>query len=300
MIELCCRAAGQGLHDDVFMPRLFTNVEYEMLWRRERKKVRSLLDETLCGRHPDVGLRLLFESGVIAALLPEVCAMYDLGDGEGLHKDVWAHTIAVVSGVPPEVDLRWAALFHDIGKVRTRRINDGHVTFHNHDVVGSHMFDSLNARMNLFAGETALTRTVRYLILEHLRPAGYSDKWTDSAIRRLVTECGDVDFFKKLMSLSRADLTTKNPTKRRRCEMNADELEARVISIILNDNAPKLPKGTMGFIMKKVAAKPGPWLQAVREQLEAMLKAGILLPDQPVDYYVKAGISIVEQASETL
>lgn len=238
------------------------------------------------------------KTGIMHALFPEIAAMKDLGDAEGLHKDVWLHSVSVVAGVPPEVDLRWGALMHDIGKAKTRRVVDGHVTFHNHDRVGARMVDSLHDRTRLFMNDVALLRTVRYLVLEHLRPAGYNPNWTDSAVRRLVTECGDVRFFEKLMALSRADLTTKNPKKRERCLARAAELEKRVAHIVDIDNAPKLPKGTMGVIMSKVAAKPGPWLQAVRDQLEAMMKAGVLQVDQPIDYYVAEGIKLVEQAAD--
>lgn len=298
VIDLCRVAAHRGAPKDAFIPRVFNAGYYQDLWKREPKKVRAILDDLLCAPHVDEGLELLLKFDVLYALFPEVSAMKGMGDEGGLHKDVWAHSKAVVMGVPPELDLRWGALMHDIGKVKTRRVENGRVTFHGHDRVGARLVDSLNGRTNLFQDDVRLLRTVRYLVLEHLRPAGYNPEWTDSAVRRLVTECGDVRFFEKLMLLSRADLTTKNAKKRERCLARAAELEKRVAQVVEEANAPRLPKGTMGIIMEKVAAKPGPWLQAVRDQLEAMMKAGVLLADQPVDYYVKAGLDIVEQASD--
>ena len=298
VIDLCRLAAHKGAPKDAFIPRVFNAGYYQDLWLREPKKVRVILDDLMCAPRVDEGLELLLRFDVLYALFPEVSAMKGMGDEGGLHKDVWNHTKAVVLGVPPELDLRWGALMHDIGKVKTRRVEGNRVTFHNHDRVGARMVDSLNDRTKLFQDDVALLRTVRYLVLEHLRPAGYNPEWTDSAVRRLVTECGDVRFFEKLMLLSRADLTTKNPRKRDRALARALELEKRVAHIVDIDNSPKLPKGTMGIIMEKVAAKPGPWLQAVRDQLEAMMKAGVLLADQPVDYYVKAGLDIVEQAAD--
>lgn len=294
LLELCRRGANEGVPSDLFVPNMFSFGEFETLWRNDAKKVRRLLDETLCGSHPKDGLKLLMKTGVLHALFPEIVAMKDLGDGDGLHKDVWLHSINVVAGVPANVDIRWAALLHDIGKIRTRRVVRGRVTFHNHDRVGARMVDDMNARTRLFHDDVALLRTVRYLVLEHLRPAGYNHDWTDSAVRRLVTECGDVRFFEKLMLLSRADLTTKNPKKRERCMARAAELEKRVAKVIADARAPRLPKGTMGSIMEKVTdRKPGHWLNQVRTELESMMLSGSLLSDQSVDYYVNAGLRIV-------
>ena len=299
VIDLCRRAAHDqaGVPKDTFVPRIFNVGDYQNVWRNNPKQVRKILDDLLCGSNVAAGLELMLRFDVMYALFPEVSAMKGMGDEGGLHKDVWEHTKAVVAGVPAEVDLRWGALMHDIGKVKTRRVVDGRVTFHNHDGVGAALVDRLHARTNLFQDDVALLRTVRYLVLEHLRPAGYNPEWTDSAVRRLITECGSPRFFEKLMLLSRADLTTKNPKKRDRALARAAELEKRVVQVLEADNAPKLPKGTMGIIMGKVATKPGPWLNAVRDELEAMMKAGVLKLDQPVDYYVDAGLRLVEEKS---
>jgi len=300
IIDLCRQASYDaiGVPKDAWVPRTFSEGDYQNLWRAHPKQVRKLLDELLCGPRPGEGLELLLRFNVLSALFPEVVSMKNLGDGEGMHKDVWEHTKSVVSGVPATVELRWAALLHDVGKARTRRVVNNKVTFHNHDIVGARMVDALHSRTNLFQDDTGLLRTVRLLVQHHLRPAGYKASWTDSAVRRLVTECGDPRFFDKLMSLSRADLTTKHASKRDRAMARGRELEQRVAQIIKNDNAPKLPKGTMGIIMSKVAARPGPWLNAVREQLEAMMVAGLLQASQPVDYYVSHGVKIIEEFSD--
>ncbi len=297
IIELCRDAAVEKAcpPDDAFVPnRLFAAGDYQQLWRTESKRVRQVLDEMMCGVAVDRGLELMRRLGVFDALFPEVSAMYGMGDEGGLHKDVWAHTKAVVRGVPPELDVRWGALMHDIGKVKTRRVVAGRVTFHNHDAVGARIVDSLNDRTKLFQDDVALLRTVRYLVLEHLRPAGYNKEWTDSAVRRLITECGDRRFFEKLMMLSRADLTTKNPRKRASAEARSAELVARVAYVTAMDSAPRLPKGTMGVIMTKVPdVRPGPWLNELRDELETMMSEGVLAADQPVDFYVDAGLRLI-------
>ena len=137
------------------------------------------------------------------------------------------------------------------------------------------------------------SRTVRYLVLEHLRPAGYDPRWTDSAVRRLITECGDNRFFEKLMLLSRADLTTKNPKKRERCGRRADELVARVERVIAADSAPKLPKGTMGIIIENGFVTVGPALGKVRADLERALLDGRLPPDKDANWYATEGFNAI-------
>lgn len=298
VIEVCRDAALEKACPPVEafpQKRLFGAGDYQQLWLRDPKRVRRVLDEMMCGASVDRGLELLRWFGVFDALFPEVSAMYGMGDEGGLHKDVWAHTKAVVKGTPPELDVRWGALMHDIGKVQTRKLVNGRVTFHNHDVVGTRIVDSLNDRTKLFQDDVALLRTVRYLVLEHLRPAGYKPEWTDSAVRRLVTECGDRRFFEKLMMLSRADLTTKNPKKRERAMARSAELVRRVEQVIALDRAPRLPKSTMGVLMGQFPdRRPGPWLNQLREELEALMADGTLLPDQPVEYYVDAAKRFID------
>ena len=298
VIGLCERAAQEGAPADLIVPSVFTVGEYEATWKRDPAAVRRALDGVLCGPFPADGLELLMKSGALHALFPELVAVKDLGDAFGMHKDVWAHTKAVVAGVPAQLELRWGALMHDIGKAPTRRIRNGRVTFHGHDVVGAKMLDKLEQRLDLFVNDSTLFTTVRSLVLHHLRPAAYKRTWTDSGVRRLLNDLGSLRNFERLMALSRADLTTKVPAKRMRAMDRANELEDRVKLVYSADNAPKLPKGTMGVIMEKVATKPGPWLNTLRDELETLMQAGILEADRDVDYYVRAGLSLVEQHSQ--
>ena len=294
VIDLCRKAAHQGAPKDTFVPRVFNAGYYQDMWNREGRKVRPILDDLLCGPKVADGLELLLKFDVLYALFPELSNLKGMDDEGGLHKDVWEHTKAVVAGVPPEVDLRWGALMHDIGKARTRRVERGHVTFHNHDRVGARMVDALHDRTRLFMNDVALLRTVRYLVLEHLRPAGYNPDWTDSAVRRLVTECGDVRFFEKLMALSRADLTTKNPKKRERCLARALELEARVAQVIAIDTAPRLPKGAMGLVLERSGRPPGKWLGEVKDELERRMANGDLQKDADAEFYAEEGLRLLK------
>jgi poly(A) polymerase len=269
----------------------------EEAWASDPKLARSLLDELLCAPHADVGLESLLQSGVISVLLPELLEIKGLGDDpiSALHKDVWEHTKGVVMGTPNRPELRWGALMHDVGKARTRRVVRGKVSFNNHDVVGARMLSVLNQRVGLFAHDVGLFDTVHMLVLNHLRPANYSKTWGDSGVRRLLADVGGFENFERLMLLSRADLTTKNPKKRDAAVRRGNELVSRVQEVWLADTAPKLPKGTMGAVLLKVAVKPGAWCNAVRDELEDMMKAGILPSGESVEFYVAAALKLVEE-----
>src|SRR5512133_3126474 len=166
--------------------------------------VRRHLDEVMLGTFPEAGLDALLTMGVLDALLPEVKALVGFGDGEWRHKDVWKHTKQVVAQSAGRLEVRWAALFHDIGKVKTRSISpEGEVHFFGHAEVGARMFDRIDRRVPLFTRAEALKSTVRFLILHHLRASQYDASWTDSAVRRFAKEMGDC--LDNLLNLSRAD-----------------------------------------------------------------------------------------------
>ena len=296
LLEVCSVRAQLGQLEEGVSIASLAPAEFDVTWRRDPMKVRDILDEILTSPHPDYGLELLLKCGAIDALFPELRALKDLGDEGGRHKDVWAHTKAVVAGTPAQVELRWSALMHDIGKARTRRVYpNGKVTFHNHDFVGAKMVDSLQARIGLFKGNDALLQTVRSLVLNHLRPAGYKKDWSDSGVRRLLTDLGGMENFHRLMALSRADLTTKNANKRERALSRGRELEERVLSVFSEDNAPKLPKGTMGIIMEKAKTPPGPWLNEIRSRLESSMATGELPAENDVDFYVAEGLRLFNE-----
>src|SRR5207247_8977977 len=134
-----------------------TRLDFEAAARLDARAVRDRLDRVVMGNDPELGLDALLAAGALDALFPEVHAMVGFGDGEWRHKDVWKHTKQVVRQAVPRLEVRWAALFHDIGKVKTRSISpDGKVHFLGHAEVGTRMFDKLDRRMPLFAPEPAL------------------------------------------------------------------------------------------------------------------------------------------------
>jgi poly(A) polymerase len=248
--------------------------------------VRVALDRVLLGPSPENGLDALLECGVLPAILPEVHAMVGFGDGEWRHKDVWKHTKQVVAQAVPKVEVRWGSLLHDIGKIKTRSISpDGEVHFFGHAEVGARMFDKMNKRMPLFGRDETLREEVRFLILHHLRAAQYDASWTDSAVRRFAKEMGP--YLDDLLCLSRADITTKRPEKKRRGLRQIDELADRVRAVVEEDaRVPPLPKGLGTSISERFGIPPSPVLGQIMRALTTAVEAGEVPAQQPADVYL--------------
>ncbi len=261
--------------------------DYIELARLDGKALRARLDRVVMGDDPEAGLDALLEGGALAALFPEVEAMVGFGDGEWRHKDVWKHTKQVVRQAVPQLEVRWASLFHDIGKVKTRSISpDGKVHFFGHAEVGTRMFEKLDRRLPIFAPEPALKDTVRFLILHHLRANQYDASWTDSAVRRFARELGA--HLGELLCLARADITTKRPEKKRRGLLQIQELEERIKKLALEDSIePPLPSGVGDAIMKAFAIPPSRLIGEVKKKLEAAIEAGEIEPHMPNEAYVE-------------
>ena len=253
--------------------------------------LRSGLDRVIMGEHADAGLDSLLATGMLGALMPEVGAMVGFGDGEWRHKDVWKHTKQVVGQSVGRLEVRWAALFHDIGKVRTRTISpSGEVHFFGHAEVGARMFDKLEKREHLFSKEESLRDAVRFLVLHHLRASQYDGKWTDSAVRRFAREMGA--HLDDLLCLSRADITTKRPEKKRRGIAMIDELAQRIGTLAEEDaRLPLLPTGIGNEIMTAFALPPSRRIGEIKRALEAAVAAGeVPAREEPLFYieYLRA------------
>jgi poly(A) polymerase len=238
------------------------------------KDVRVLLDRVMMGQYADEGLDSLLATGVLDAILPEVKAMVGFGDGEWRHKDVWKHTKQVVTQSVPRIEVRYGALFHDIGKVKTRSISpDGEVHFFGHAEVGARMFDKLERRRKLFSHDEALRDEVRFLVLHHLRASQYDGKWTDSAVRRFAREIGPS--LDNLLCLSRADITTKRPEKKRRGINMIDGLAERITLLAAEDaKQPPLPTGLGTELMSAFGIPPSKKLGDIKRALELAVEAG--------------------------
>jgi poly(A) polymerase len=260
---------------------------FRALAARDVRLVRDRLDRVVMGSDPEAGLDALLATGALDAIFPEVSSMVGFSDAEWRHKDVWKHTKQVVRQAAARLEVRWGALFHDIGKVKTRSISpDGKVHFFGHAEVGTRMFDKLDRRMPLFAAEPTLKETVRFLILHHLRPNQYDASWTDSAVRRFARELGD--HLDDLLCLARADITTKRPEKKRRGLSNISELADRIRKLREEDaKVPPLPSGIGDAIMKAFSLKPSRLIGEIKKALETAVEQGLVAPHQPADVYVE-------------
>jgi poly(A) polymerase len=261
--------------------------DFIALAKLDPKRLRAPLDRVVMGDDPEAGLDALLEGGALEALFPEVSAMVGFGDGEWRHKDVWKHTKQVVRQATPQLEVRWASLFHDIGKIKTRSITpDGKVHFFGHAEVGTRMYDKLDKRLPIFSPEPSLHETVRFLILHHLRANQYDPSWTDSAVRRFARELGA--HLGELLCLARADITTKRPEKKRKGLGQIEELENRIKQLALEDSKkPPLPSGIGDAIMKAFAIPPSRLVGEVKKKLEDAVTRGEVEPYLECDAYVE-------------
>lgn len=271
-LELAAVAAEKGRL--VQMVQVVSLEDLQAALRVDTKAVRSKLDRVMMGEDPEIGLDTLLESGALRVIFPEVHAMVGFGDGEWRHKDVWKHTKQVVRQAVPRLEVRWASLFHDIGKVKTRSISpDGKVHFLGHAEVGTRMFDKLERRVSMFSPEPALRDTVRFLILHHLRANQYDPSWTDSAVRRFARELGA--HLDDLLCLARADITTKRPEKKRKGLNQIEELAGRISKLAEEDaKLPPLPTGIGDAVMKAFNLPPSRLVGEIKKKLEAAVAAG--------------------------
>src|SRR5687767_15851810 len=283
-LELAAVAAEKGRL--VQMVQVVSVADLDEALRVDKKAVRGKLDRVVMGEDPELGLDTLLEAGALRVIFPEVHALVGFGDGEWRHKDVWKHTKQVVRQAVPRLEVRWAALLHDVGKVKTRSISpSGEVHFFGHAEVGAGMFDRLNRRLPLFDKEPALKESVRFLILHHLRANQYDGDWTDSAVRRFAREMGpNLD---DLLCLSRADITTKRPEKKRRGLEQISELAQRIRTLAEQDAVlPALPSGVGDAIMQAFHLPPSRLVGDIKRALTAAVEAGEIAPRLDNEAYV--------------
>ena len=214
---------------------------------------------------PVRGIALLVDTGVAEQVLPEVPALRLEIDEHFRHKDVYQHSLTVLAqaitfetayGLDGDLVLRLAALLHDIGKPKTRRrLPDGRVTFHHHEVVGAAM---ARDRLRALRFPAAVVADVSKLIALHLRFHGYGDEeWTDSAVRRYVRDAGPL--LTRLHVLTRADCTTRNARKAQRLERAYDDLEKRIAVLAAQEELDKIRPDLNGDeVMQILGLPPGP------------------------------------------
>jgi poly(A) polymerase len=247
-------------------------------------QLRHTLEKVIMGKALGAGLQWMHDAGVLAAVLPELDATVDFSQEAGRrHKDVWEHTKQVVLQSVPSPIVRWAALLHDIGKVRTRvMLPDGKVTFHRHAEVGARMWEPIARRLAFDKQERG---QIRFLILHHLRANAYEPSWTDAAVRRFDHEMGD--HLDALLELSCADVTSRRPGRREEAIRNIEALRDRIVAIrTLDARVPPLPPGLGNAIMETFSIPPSKRIGELRKQCEDAIERGELEERREADYYI--------------
>jgi poly(A) polymerase len=265
--------AGYGLTPD---PDLVAAVK-AMRSRLEivsAERIRDELCKLLVVDDPSAGLWFVVDTGLADEFLPELASMRLEQDPIHRHKDVLAHTIAVVAKTSPDLVIRLAALFHDVGKPKTRSIGDHGVSFHHHEVVGARM---TRDRMRALRFPTELVDDVSQLVFLHLRFHGYGDDvWTDAAVRRYVRDAGPL--LGKLNELTRCDCTTRNEKRARQLAQRMDALEARIADLREREELEAIRPDIDGTrVMELLGIGPGREVgEALAMLLEARLDEGPL------------------------
>ncbi|HTJ74323.1 MAG TPA: CCA tRNA nucleotidyltransferase [Acidimicrobiales bacterium] len=242
------------------------------------ERIRMELDKLLVVEQPGDGLWFLVNTGLAEEFLPELPALALQQDPVHRHKDVLAHTIAVVEKTRPDKILRLAALLHDIGKPKTRSFGKGGVSFHHHEVVGARMAEERMRALRYPEDEIA---AVRRLVELHLRFHGYGDDlWTDSAVRRYATDAGPL--LDRLNELTRCDCTTRNQRKAAELSRRMDLLEQRIAQLREQEELDRIRPDLDGNqIMEQLGIGPGPDVgKAWRFLYELRLDEGPLGEDE--------------------
>lgn len=242
------------------------------------ERIRVELDKLMVLDHPTAGLWFLVDTGLADEFLPELPAMRLEHDPIHRHKDVLTHTLAVIENVRPPHEhppgrrpfdfriTRLAALFHDVGKPRTRGHQPGKgTTFHHHDAVGARL---TRARMQALRYSNDDVDAVTKLVALHLRFHTYRLGWTDSAVRRYVRDAGPL--LGELNVLTRSDCTTRDERKARTLARRMDELEQRIEQLEAAEELAAIrPELDGREVMEHLGIAPGP---LVGEALEMLLE----------------------------
>ena len=193
------------------------------------------------------------------------------------HKDVLSHTIAVVAKARNELKVRLAALFHDVGKPKTRSIGGKGVSFHHHEVVGARM---TRDRMRALKFSNEMVRDVTQLVYLHLRFHTYQMGWTDAAVRRFVRDAGSQ--LDELVALTRADCTTRNKKKAEALDRRIDDLEDRIAALQAAEELSAIRPDLDGQqVMDHLGLAPGPEVgRALAHLLELRLDRGPMTEDE--------------------
>ncbi|MFN2490730.1 MAG: CCA tRNA nucleotidyltransferase [Actinomycetota bacterium] len=237
------------------------------------ERIRDELTKLVLGGAPAAALRQAEATGLAELFLPELSSLKLEQDPVHRHKDVFAHTLAVLEQTEPVLELRLAALLHDIGKPKTRRFGPEGVSFHHHEVVGA---DMARRRLQALRYPNEVVHAVSELIRLHHRFHTYRLGWSDSAVRRYVRAAGPL--LGRLNDLVRADCTTRNRDKARELGERMDELEQRTRELEAEEELASIrPELDGNEVMSYLGVPPGRIVgDALGFLLEVRLDEGLI------------------------